>query len=964
MRVIIDAITTPNLWQLSEGPVSGELYADVPFQGASGNAILAGNYRKRDYFIPVTASVADGVLSLGAIECESTEDSPTNQLATYTMVVRPPKGNPVIFLSSFGIPVLGTGQLSFSWTTLMIHKNGVTPRRTDDTFSKQQILDLINNTVGSAVKANLNTYGILRLQDAPADSSDPVGVGANSYARTNRRGIGFASTDYATPADVTFVTKNDYGTTTNPGIGKSTVNRSPASGTTFVEATDSRFGSEVFLSQYSSLANAITGATGKQLAIDGITAPSSTANYSTSVLRFLNGGALNPSAGTLTLGVFTAPRVSIFGGAGAVAFSGQSSFFPEWFGVKGDAILLTDGAITNATNILSSSARPAVAADAGKSIIVAGAGSLSAVSGLNNALRTTVASVSGGNYILTASASATVSGANAIFGTDNTTAMQKMMNSLPAFSRVDFGGGRYMCGGVTGRSDIYLYAPRNTVIIYSTSSSVFTWTSKNNVTVDGITFDAGGNPIGNGGLTLVGALTTTNFQVWNCDFVDTFLTGNVAPVTTFNRHGVLCRDYTNFKVLNCRFANGLRVKGAGSGNGYGAEVGWNEFNTVNENGVSFLDNTTAGETWNVSIHHNKFNGIMTTGNCIVFGDDGSGVTQKNINFDISNNEFRGSLPAGTAFIQNRGAFLQKNIKIDNNLFINEGTSLSSTFAINSAQQTGTATSIINFSAIGNVALGYYGTATYRLSGINGGVISLNQAERDDNSGVGLRMGSLTNVIVSRNRLKGFSTGVYLVDGTLSGVVLENSMVQMANANNTVGIYIDTQTNPIASLTIKDNNVIGSGVANTNNYGIQDANNNNRKSDVVKYLRNDIYNIDTTSGLGSFKLRTLPAHAIVINAEANTSAVLTNNSATPSVQGVKTIYASNSGVTTITDFLNGYADQVIRVVFTNGNTTIQNNANLNLALVSGVGADFAGTANDVLTLVWGSGVWREVARSVN
>jgi hypothetical protein len=70
---------------------------------------------------------------------------------------------------------------------------------------------------------------------------------------------------------------------------------------------------------------------------------------------------------------------------------------------------------------------------------------------------------------------------------------------------------------------------------------------------------------------------------------------------------------------------------------------------------------------------------------------------------------------------------------------------------------------------------------------------------------------------------------------------------MANTNNVVGIYLDTQTNPITSLTIKDNNVIGSGAANTNNYGIQDANNASGNSDVVKYLRNDIYNIDVTSG---------------------------------------------------------------------------------------------------------------------
>jgi hypothetical protein len=88
--------------------------------------------------------------------------------------------------------------------------------------------------------------------------------------------------------------------------------------------------------------------------------------------------------------------------------------------------------------------------------------------------------------------------------------------------------------------------------------------------------------------------------------------------------------------------------------------------------------------------------------------------------------------------------------------------------------------------------------------------------------------------------------------------------------------------------------------------------------------------------------------------------LTDNSTTPSVAGLIAAQASNTNPTTITDFSAGIAGQIVYILFTNGNTTLQDGAGLQLA----GGVNFVGTANDVLVLLRVGSVWYEVSRSVN
>jgi hypothetical protein len=90
--------------------------------------------------------------------------------------------------------------------------------------------------------------------------------------------------------------------------------------------------------------------------------------------------------------------------------------------------------------------------------------------------------------------------------------------------------------------------------------------------------------------------------------------------------------------------------------------------------------------------------------------------------------------------------------------------------------------------------------------------------------------------------------------------------------------------------------------------------------------------------------------------------LTNNDATPSVSGAQEglCVFSNSNPTTITDFTDGYPCQELDISADNGNTTIQNNANI---ILQG-GVNFAMATGNMLFLKKtdsGANIWYETGR---
>jgi len=90
-------------------------------------------------------------------------------------------------------------------------------------------------------------------------------------------------------------------------------------------------------------------------------------------------------------------------------------------------------------------------------------------------------------------------------------------------------------------------------------------------------------------------------------------------------------------------------------------------------------------------------------------------------------------------------------------------------------------------------------------------------------------------------------------------------------------------------------------------------------------------------------------------------IFTDGATTPDVKGKTFFTASNSGATSITNFLNPYSGQEIFIYFTNGNTTIVNSSTIRLA-----GAvNFVSSVYDILTLIYVDSIgWVEKSRSIN
>jgi hypothetical protein len=84
----------------------------------------------------------------------------------------------------------------------------------------------------------------------------------------------------------------------------------------------------------------------------------------------------------------------------------------------------------------------------------------------------------------------------------------------------------------------------------------------------------------------------------------------------------------------------------------------------------------------------------------------------------------------------------------------------------------------------------------------------------------------------------------------------------------------------------------------------------------------------------------------------------NGDTTPDVSSGDIYSTNNTNPTTITTFDNGHAGQVIRIVFTDANTTIAESGNIKLS------AAFTSTADDTMTLLFNGANWYELSRSVN
>ena len=94
----------------------------------------------------------------------------------------------------------------------------------------------------------------------------------------------------------------------------------------------------------------------------------------------------------------------------------------------------------------------------------------------------------------------------------------------------------------------------------------------------------------------------------------------------------------------------------------------------------------------------------------------------------------------------------------------------------------------------------------------------------------------------------------------------------------------------------------------------------------------------------------------INGSTRTTGVFANNSTKVDLSSYRTWYTSPTGAT-ITEFIGGNQDDIRNIIFANNLTTIQNNSKIILS-----GGSFTGVYNQILTLMYVNGAWREIGNT--
>jgi hypothetical protein len=154
--------------------------------------------------------------------------------------------------------------------------------------------------------------------------------------------------------------------------------------------------------------------------------------------------------GAAGLAAVAGASLGVGGSADPASASPTNPSITDWINIvsdvtpaaKADAVTLPDAAMTVGSRTLTSASASFTSGDVGKSIGVAGAGA----SGAN--LTTTISGFTNSTTItLTASAGTTVSGATAVYGTDNSTSVQNAIAALPSTGGVVyFPAGNFVVG--------------------------------------------------------------------------------------------------------------------------------------------------------------------------------------------------------------------------------------------------------------------------------------------------------------------------------------------------------------------------------------------------------------------------------------------------------------------------------------------------------------------------------------
>lgn len=181
MKVIIEAINTPQIWQQA-GAVVLRIYALAPFETSDGQWIPAGlPGDPNSPHLPISCIIDDvnNILTIPSFEIDSTVDASTNPFSLYTAELTGALGQRTIFESGFAVNTLEVGDPSTTWGEIRLLKSGYNPQTLGDSLLRQ-IAAMIQLAVGSLNKASETNLGVVALQDDPVDPSFPIALGPNS----------------------------------------------------------------------------------------------------------------------------------------------------------------------------------------------------------------------------------------------------------------------------------------------------------------------------------------------------------------------------------------------------------------------------------------------------------------------------------------------------------------------------------------------------------------------------------------------------------------------------------------------------------------------------------------------------------------------------------------------------------------------------------------------------------------
>jgi hypothetical protein len=177
MLITIAAADFAEYRDISRVPTEARLRANRQFKASDGTVILAGGDANPDAYQRFDITMQGAMLRVESGEAYSTTDSDQPD-ATYTLDAFDADGTFLFNLLS-RIRISDENDPT-TWDTITEFSKGVVQRTPATYLDSNAILRLFNNIVNGAAVASAVQRGVLKLDVAAADLTNPIAVGLNS----------------------------------------------------------------------------------------------------------------------------------------------------------------------------------------------------------------------------------------------------------------------------------------------------------------------------------------------------------------------------------------------------------------------------------------------------------------------------------------------------------------------------------------------------------------------------------------------------------------------------------------------------------------------------------------------------------------------------------------------------------------------------------------------------------------